>query len=68
MATRLSLIKTTLGINSSRVLGDSNGNGLNTRGSEAVVGDIKAQQGTVGEKHRGNGLTPRSSQAVAREK
>jgi len=52
----------------SRVLGDRTSYGLYARGTETIVRDIEAKQGTVGEKHGGDGLTPRSSKAIAREK
>lgn len=45
----------------SRILGDGPGYGLYTRGPKLIVGDIEAEQGTIGEKHGRHGLSPRSS-------
>lgn len=55
-------------VKSSRVLGDRTGYGLYARGTETIIRDIEAKQGAVGEKHGGDGLTPRASKAIAREK
>ncbi len=44
-----------------RVLGDRTGYGLYARGTETIVRDVEAKQGAVGEKHGGDGLTPRAS-------
>lgn len=59
---------TCIGVTSSRVPGDGNCYGIYSRSPETVVGDVKAQQATVGEKHGGNGFTSRSFQSVARKK